>query len=148
MLLRLLPDQIARYWEIFKESILATVPPIPAQSPETLNNMLSALLAGIAQAWVTYRKEDDKVLVIGFVITNIIYDEVTNTQSLYLQSVYVPNDNSIAQDWVEGLAAVMKFAEANNCSRVLCHTNNPKLMDWAKKFGGECDYVLCSWALK
>ena len=147
MLLKLMPDQVSRYWDLFKEAILETVPPIPNESPETLNNMLAALLAEGAQAWVSFRKEDNVNKVHGFIVTSIVYDPITNTRSLYIQSIYVPENNSIEQDWIEGMMALRKFAIANNCNRVLGHTKNKRLIEFAAKFGGNTDYVLCSWPL-
>lgn len=148
MLLRLLPEQVNKYWDLFKIAILETVPPIPNESPETLNNMLTALLAGSAQAWVSFRMIDKVNVVHGFIVTSMVYDIVTNTRTLYIQTIYVAESDSIEQDWIEGMTALRKFAIKNNCNRVIGHTKNTRMIEFAKKFGGNTDYVLCSWPLE
>jgi hypothetical protein len=147
MLLRLLPDQVARYWEdVFKGPIASTLPPIVGESPDKMNNVLESFLIGKLVMWLTYSKVEEKVVVSGFVVTQIVVDVPTETRAVLLYSVYSP-DGTSDQEWMEGFAAVSEYGRAHGCTRMTAYSNNPRVFERAEQFNGDSSYRFISFPI-
>jgi len=139
MLLRLLPDQIARYWtEVFRDQLASTLPPIAGEASDKMNRILEALLIGELVLWLSFSKPEDggQIQVSGFLVTQVILDGPTGTKACLIYSIYSP-DGFGDQQWIEGLQALSEYARAHRCNRITAYTQNPQIVKRAKQFGSE-----------
>ena len=146
MLLKLMPEQIARYWEgVFKNSMQSTLPPIVGESPDRMNNILESFLAGGLVMWLSYTKEDS-IKVSGFIVTQIVADDPSKTKSLLIYSVYSP-DGSSDREWAEGFAGLCEYARATKCNRITAYSNVEQIFKRAEQFGGDISYRFISFPM-
>jgi hypothetical protein len=143
MLTKLLPDQVAKFWDIIKYSIEESLPPIAGESPDTMNNILTSLLTGKTQCWASYTRGPEGNKFEGIILTKILLDDASMTRSLLIYCLYgyeKVNKNS----WREGFLATAKFAKSMRCNRIVGYTNVPYLIDLAKVFGSDNTYQFVS----
>jgi len=140
MLLRLLPDQVARYWdEVFRDSMASTLPHVQGQvsDEEKMNNVLEAFLVGQLIMWLSYEKREDGLIKIsGFLVTQLIVDGPSRTKSCLIYSMYSP-DGFGDQQWIEGFQALSEYARSRDCTRITAYTVNPQIVRRAEQFGSE-----------
>lgn len=137
MLIRLLPDQIARHWSGYiKESVRASMPTHAERSDAAMNNVLGALLASQAQCWVI--RVDKKVR--GVVTTFISVDAISKTRNLLLYSLLIDNPTpGIFRDIRDTLLA---FAKGEGCSHGYAYVHYPEMVDIAEKLGASCQTII------
>ena len=134
MLLKLTPEQVVDYWDDIKELVKESLPPTAEKSDRAMNRILEAMLIGIIDAWVSFRKENKEIVAI--VTTTVVNDTISRSKTLLLYTTTTLKQ-SRAEDWREGFAAVAKYAKKLNCHTVACYTTNPEIRKIASKFGGE-----------
>lgn len=143
MLNKLLPDQVATYWDLIKEAIERSVPPIEDEHPDKMNRILASLLSGRKQCWVSYRKDNGTKVLEGIVVTEILVSDDIAMRSLLIYSVFaygkVPNET-----WTDGLKTIAKWATKMKCHRIIAYTDVPKLINFVKMVGGEARYTFVS----
>jgi len=143
MLLKLLPDQVVRYWEFIGQSIYYTLPPIVGESPERMNNILASILAGGLTVWMSYSIIDSIKKVSGIVVTQIVADEPSLTKTLLIYSIYAP-DGFGDQEWIEGFRGLSEYAKSRGCARITAYTINDQIIKRAEQFGGDTSYRFIS----
>ena len=133
MLVKLLPDQVARHWEIIRRSIEESDFSLPGESKEKMNNMLEEFLVGKRQAWISYNSEK---VVNGVVTTQIQEDKIAEIKSVLIYSVYSFGEADM-KDWYEGFRALKKFAKGEGCSYFYAFSNNDFIIDISNRLGGD-----------
>lgn len=116
MLVRLTPEQIGTYWNLFKKPILETEHKFLQGNWGLANNIFTHCLAGTAQAWVLYREEKEKV--VGFFITMLVKEPVSGIDNLLLYMAYVfimPSEEEI-KICVDTLR---NFAKGSGCKNIV-----------------------------
>jgi hypothetical protein len=140
MLLRLLPDQVARYWEeVFRDQMAATLPHIQGQVSEVekMNNILESFLLGQLVMWLSYEKgEEGMIKISGFLVTQLIVDGPSRTKSCLIYSIYSP-DGFGDQQWLEGFKALSEYARSRGCTRITAYTQSPLIVRRAEQFGSD-----------
>lgn len=133
MLVKLLPDQVAKYWDALRPMIEAALPPIASvRNEKRMNNVLARILADNMQCWAVQR--DGQIFGVGTTI--IQEDPSTDGRDLLLYSVYaLPGATS--KDWIEAFETVKRWALANGCDRYVGYTQNPDMIKVLEKFGAE-----------
>lgn len=145
MLLRLLPEQVARYWDIIKPGIEKALPPVAGESADKMNNILGAILGGGMVCWLIYRKLEEGIEVTGFMVTTIAVDSCTITNSLLIYVIFAAKGRSIGGDgWAEGYEALSKYGKSVGCSRITGYTDVDYVCKIAEKLGGESKYRFVS----
>ena len=134
MLVRLTPEQVAEYWEGIKFAVEESLPPVAVEKPGTLNRILEAMLVGIIQAWVSLRREDKKV--VALVTTTVADDNISRTKSLLIYSTYA-FEQSEKSDWIEGFAALSKFAKGMKCDNITAYSNEADILKIAQYYNPE-----------
>jgi len=143
MLTRLLPDQIADFWEIIKYGIEQSLPPIAGEHPDKMNRMLASLLSSKAQCWASYTKERAVNRFEGIILTKMLYDDVSDTKSLLLYCLY--GYNSITEgSWPVALESILKYANSKGCTQVVAYSNIPRVIKIAEGLGGDTKYTFIS----
>ena len=142
MLVRLLPDQISKFWPIIKYAIEQSLPPIVGEHPDKMNRILSSALCGQLDVWVSYNKgEDNKIE--GIVVTEFLFDEPSGTKNMLIYCLYGYNEVT-DESWLYGISGLAKYAQSRQCNQIVTYTDIPYMIDLAKKIGGEADYTFIS----
>lgn len=139
-LLRVTVEQISRHWPIFKYAIEQAAPPTERITPGVMNRLLEHLMVGKMQAWVAYKKKGFPPEMCGILVTNMVQDELTGTRGLFLFSVYVW-DPMTASDWEDGFKTIQQYAKHEGCTKIAFYTNNPRIIDLARKTGFYAEQV-------
>jgi hypothetical protein len=135
---------VGNQWPRIKEAIEKSLPPIVGEGSDKLNRILEVLLTGEMQCWAAVRI--DKVNPIGFVLTTISADYCSGTKNLLVYCVYA-YETTIADDWVEGLQGLSKYAKSVGCSSITGFSDNEKILNIIHKFGGNTEYRFIRLAL-
>ena len=141
MITRLLPEQISAFWPIIKYAVEEALPPMVGEHPDKMNRILAAMLSGKLDVWASYKKPDNKFEGIG--VTQVLYDEPTNTKSLLLYSIYA-YEKTNPDSWVEAWEAIVKWAKARGCKTIVAYSANSYVVEKAKLFGGNADFTFIS----
>lgn len=143
MLTRLMPDQVAKFWDVIKYAVEEAMPPMVGAHIDRLNRILSSILSGRTTCWAYYRKEEDKVIFEGICLTQFLYDEASHTKNLLLYCVYGYEESS-DMSWNEAFVVLAKYAKYHKCNEIVGYTNVKHLIERAKKMGGNTDYTFIS----
>ncbi len=142
MLLKLMPEQVVRYWDFFKEGFEKSLPPIAGESPDRMNNILESLLVGGMTMWISFRKETE-VEATGFLVTQMVVDQPSKTKSCLLYAMYSP-DGFTFEEWKEGFEGIIKYAKARDCNRLTAFSKHEAVLKRALDFGGDISYRFIS----
>ena len=129
MLIKLLPSQIAKMWDVVRYGLVRTWPIGTEESSERVQDVLRNLLTETVQCWIA--KGDEEFL--GFLLTKINICDVTGSKSLNVMSVFgfrvVPDEQ-----WVAGMKQLVEFAKANNCKYITAMSDNAKILRLLERF--------------
>lgn len=129
MLVKLLPDQIAKLWDIIRYGLIRTWPIGTESGSERVQDVLRNLLSETIQCWMA--KDGEEFL--GFLLTKICICDVTGSKSLNLISVFGFKVVPDAQ-WARGMEQLIEFAKANGCSYVTATSDNAKILRLLEHF--------------
>ena len=143
ILSQLLPDQVSNSWDVVKHAIEASTPPTTTWTPNMLNKILTSLLCGKAQCWFGYvvKGEERKLKVV--LVTNILYDDISDTRNLLIYSAYSYEDTD-RSDLLSGFKTLVKYAASKNCKNIVAYSNVPSIINLAKRLGGETSQTFIS----
>ena len=145
MLLRLLPDQVTEHWDEIKGAIEASLPPVVGESEDKMNNILSAILIGGMDCWLSYRKNEKGNEVNGLLVTTIVVDNPSGTRSLLLYVLFSPEGVELGDDgWAEGFEALSKYGKSVGCNRITGYTDVDHVVEMAERLGGEARFRFVS----
>ena len=135
MLIRLLPAQLVKIWDMIRFAIAETFIPRSACTASHLQYILKQLLCGKMDCWIAFdgtTKEDRKFT--GFVTTRIGIDGPTGEKILWIDSVYAYQSVHF-----ELMARVMGTLEAyavkQDCKTIIAMTDTDRIATLAEKNG-------------
>jgi hypothetical protein len=131
MLVKLLPDQISKYWDYIKYAIEETAPKDWVAG--RLNNILESLLIDQTQAWLCCIGIEPQEIV-AVLLTTVFYDTLTRSNIFRLVLLY-GFDNIPQEEWESGYKTLVKYAKYKGCVEVDSFTSEKALSVVAKKFG-------------
>jgi hypothetical protein len=134
MLQRLTPEQITVFWDLVKESIRESLPPLADCSETTMSNILGSLLSGRMDCWVSYDKIEGKIKVNGIGTTAVIQDAWSGSKVLLIFSA-LALELTRPEEWAEGFNSLMKYAKAKECVGISAYVMEELLVKRAKQFG-------------
>lgn len=147
MLTRLLPEQVAKFWDVIKYAVEESLPPLVGGHPDRMNRILTSLLSGGLTCWASYRKCENGNIFEGICITKLIYDEASHTRNLLLYTVY--GYNKIVEDsWANAFISIAKYAKKHKCNEIIAYTDVPYLVKKAKEFGADTSFTFVSFNIK
>jgi len=132
-----MPEQVHTYWEDIKEGMERALPPGVPDRPQRI---LTGLLDGSVQAWVSYRREGNKTIVDGAALTKIDVDEILGVRDLALFCLWAI-EKTHRSTWAEGLKALLDFGRSKGCNRLTGWSDVPLLIDIIRDAGGEARYT-------
>jgi hypothetical protein len=144
MLLRLLPEQVARFWDEIKVGVEAALPPIAGESEDRMNNILTSILSEGIVCWLSYRKHEDHKEVTAIMLTQIVADAPSKTKSVLIYALYSPDDSIGLDGWIEGYRALAEYGRSVGCSRITAYSDNPKIITMAERFRADLAYRFIS----
>lgn len=146
MLTQLLPDQIAKFWPVIKYAVEEALPPTVGSHLDKMNRVLSGMLSGKLDVWVSYKRRDEDVKFEGIVVTQILYDDASDTRNLLIYSVY---SYSIAgkASWIEGYETLIKYAKSKKCSNLVAFAANENIVNLVKGLGADTSFTYISFPI-
>ena len=147
MITQLLPDQISRFWPVIKYAVEQALPPTIGEHPDKMNRILSGMLCGKLDVWASYRHlEDGTTKFDGIGVTQILYDDASNTKSMLIYAVYA-YENTLPETWAESFESVSKYAISKGCNRYIAYSSVPHVIEQAKRFGADTSNTFISFPL-
>lgn len=133
MLVKLLPDQISKYWAYIKYAIEDTAPRDWVQ--RRMNNILESLLMpdGTTHAWLCCVGIDPPDIV-GLVITGFFNDMLTKANIFRVILLY-GYDRVPQEEWLEGWNTLKVFAKAKGCVEIDAFGSDERIIKIAKELG-------------
>jgi len=147
MLTKLLPDQVAKFWDIIKYAVEESLPPIVGEHPDKINRILSSILCGKTDCWASYRKEENNTIFEGIALTRILFDDASNTRNLLLYCIY-GYEKVDKSSWDEDFMMLIKYAKAHKCNDIIAYSDIPEMIKRAIAIGGEAKYTFLSWNVR
>lgn len=136
MLVKLLPDQITRYWDYIRNAIYATVPDGMEYDDKMLANILENLLADSMQCWWVAKENGDKYDIHAILVTAIFADNVRRSNILRICHLY----GLLGMEWemwVEGQQTLVKYARAKGCTAIDAFTPHEGILEFGRKLGAK-----------
>ena len=141
MIIKLLPEQVVRFWDMLRFAIAETFMPRNTCTNEHLRYILASLLAGKTQCWMAFKDEAGQRKFIGFLVTRIAEDPAIGEKTLYLDSIYA--FQSVPEDIMFKAQAVLeKFAIKNSCKTIAAMTETDRIAKLAQRNGYSQRYYL------
>jgi len=143
MLTKLTPEQISKFWDVISYAVEESLPPITGEHPDRMNRILSSALSGKVDVWASYNKSEDVNKFEGIVLTQILYDNVSNTRNLLIYCIY-GYSNVDSKSWSEGLETLLKYAKGERCNQIVAYTDLPNIVNLVNRLDGEAKYTFLS----
>lgn len=139
MLIRLTPEQIAKFWVLIKTALIEATPPTMRMTDALVINTLSRLLVGSMQAWVAVERLP-AFAVKGICLTCIQPNELDCTKTLLIFCAYTFGTMYPAA-WQECLLHMQKYAKAEECRSITFYSGNPDITKITKQLGFLTEYT-------
>ena len=111
MIIKLLPNQVPRFWEAIKYAFRQTGYATDAQFPARMNELLHELLSNKAQCWIML---DDKRTLTAMMVTLLQHDKYAGRKYLHIELIYAWTQ-TVDSAWL-GLAGIVRdFAIQEKC---------------------------------
>lgn len=134
MIVKLLPDQVARFWDALKHGAIACNHIKEDYKDEYARKLLEDLLSDKAQGWVGFEEVNGDKTFYGITITSISPDSLTRKKCLNIQAVYGFRP-ACQLMWDEWFPTMKKFAENSGCTRMFTYVTNPRLKQYLETNG-------------
>ena len=134
MLVRIMPEQIAKMWEYIQFALKEAAPREYLGKDEIYGDILQALLVGSMQSWFVVREIKDDYELLACVITKLNTDNATRVKSLTIFAVYGYGDLD-SDIWTKSYETLTKFAIMNKCQFMDAYTDEVGIVEIGKKFG-------------
>lgn len=134
MLVKLLPDQVIKEWDVIKYAITQANYEQLFATEEAVRDHLRAIILDQMQVWAITNDETNEFAGIGVTRYNI--ERAMHIQRLEIYALYAfrPISN---RTWAECFIALNRFAKANNCSHIMALSDNENIIKLAQQFGGD-----------
>jgi len=143
MINAMLPEQVARFWDVIKYGIEQSLPPISGEHPDKMNRVLSSLMSGRLICWAAYYIDGEQRVFEGIMVTTITYDMVSDTKSLLIYCLFGYGQVT-DQTWLDGLRALTKYGKSKGCTTVSAYTDLDHMVKMTKALGGSSDWHYCT----
>jgi hypothetical protein len=150
MLVKLLADQIVKYWKVIKYSLEHTFPEGTKNPGEKLNYALEELLLDKnMHAWLCVREKGDDMDydILGCAVTSVVVEVGTKVTMLRILCLFAFEDVP-AREWKEGSLVLKRFANSIGCDAIDGFTNISSVIDFAKSIGGDTSRTYIQVGLK
>lgn len=136
MIIRLLPDQVAKFWEHVKWAVASTGRIPESVQGQFFNIGLQQLLTEKAQCWLCL-SEERKLKAIF--ISRITEHPLHGVKQLQIYSLY-GFERISDEDYEEGFNYLVTFAKNAKCKEIFLNSNHPRVWHQVEKNGYEQVY--------
>ena len=141
MLIKLLPEQVVKFWDMLRFAIAETFMPRNSCTNEHLQAILASLLAGKTQCWMGFKMVEGERKFIGFVVTRIGEDPAIKEKTLFVDSIYA--FQTVPEELLFTCQGILeKFAKKNNCKSMAALTEADRIAKLAQRNGYSQRYYL------
>jgi len=140
MILKLMPEAVARQWDFLKPQIKKSLPK-NEQSESTLNGVLEGIMKNQIQCWLSYDNQNNNE-VNAVMLFTVIEDPFAGERNLLLYAITRVDsidDVTTLRMWQEGFQAVMKLMKKGGYSKLVgfIDEENKYLVNLAKQMGAK-----------
>lgn len=139
MLVKFTPEQVAQLWPMMASGIDSALPPYVGDRDDRLRNILTAVLAGMLECWISYDVIDGNAKIYGVVLTAMKVDDFSMSKYLLIYAVYGVG-SSTNRNWVEGYNTLRRYALDNGCETIVAYSCVPEIISMANRLGGDTRY--------
>ncbi len=143
MLTRVLPIQVPRYWELIKYSLQQTEKVGIDATQAQFNDVFADLLSSKCQCFI----KSDGSIAQAVLLLHVKHNQITNSDSIHIRSLYVFSTLSPA-DWEVEFKFLNTLAKDLKCKRITFDTANSKLIHLAKSLGFGSAYTNMTYTLE
>lgn len=104
---------------------------------ERENNVHQMIVQGDLEVYLFIRSGQ----ILALTSLMVQYEPVTKTRNLLIYSLY-GFENLPLKDWMEGLTRVRNIALAKKCEYIIAETNNERVKQIVRSFGGDTSWSL------
>lgn len=133
MLVKLLPDQVLREWEVIKHAIMNSTYEQIFSTDDKVRDHLREILLGTMHVWAVLDAQEQLVAV-G--TTRFSHDLTMGVRRLEIYSLYGFKEFTLEQ-WAECFVSLQRFAKAQNCSYIIALSDQERIIQMAQKVGGD-----------
>lgn len=134
MIIRLLPEQVVKWWDYIRFAIKEAAPSGYFSANEILNNILESLLLGDMQCWFVVADEKEEFELLACAVTRI-HQEPTTKERIFTLFVLYGYDVLDMTSWKSAMESAVKFAVLNKCTVFDAYTDSDEIVNLAKKAG-------------
>jgi hypothetical protein len=145
LLQRLLPEDVARLWELIRAPLEASLPPTAARTVGTMTKVLEGLSSGRLLCWLELKEDERKVS--GLVTTAVVADEFSGTKNLLIYTLWSDGTNRSAV-WREDIEILKKYARSIGCAKIIAFTDKNQVESIADKLGARIGSTLIEFDLE
>lgn len=128
MLIKLLPQQLVKMWDMIRFAIAETFIPRNSCTSAHLQAIFKDLLSGKRDVWLGL-KEDKKFL--GFLVTRIAIEPVTGERCLFIDHIYA--FQSVPEKiLLDGMKIIESYAKKNDCKTIVALTEGERIAKLAE----------------
>ena len=131
MVIKLLLNQIPRFWEAIKFASVSAEDVKEEDRRDYLNNLLHSLLNDKSQCFVGL---DDERKLLGVAVTQLVADKTTGSKDLFLKVLYSWKYADI-EEWKDRLNLVKDFAKSEGCKHIYFESRNPRVWQVGEAVG-------------
>jgi hypothetical protein len=132
MLIRLLPEQVIREWEVVEYAIKEANYEQMFDSDEAIRDHLRHVVLGTMQVWAIVNGDDFA----GIGVSRFNTDTAMGVKRLEIYSLYAFKSLS-PRTWATCFVVLQRFARANGCSHIMAISDNESVISLAEKMGGD-----------
>jgi hypothetical protein len=140
-LVRLYPEQVARYWDFLSPLIEVSLPPITSNREDRMLKVLESILSGnmdVVQFF--YVDEEGNVTARAFAVVAAIATIDGTGKQLLVYSIY-GYESITRSEIVQGLKLLVDYAKGQGCDALTAYTNLSGLVEYFKRIGGSSSYT-------
>ena len=143
MLLRIMPGQVADYWDDIREGLERV---LPQGIPDRNARLLYGLQMGDLQVWASFQRglTPDENVVDGAVVTYVLDEVALKTKTFIIYAVWATHETR-PSTWLEGFEALKKFAKSMGCTRLAAYSDDDKILQVARGLRAQTDYTYITW---
>lgn len=132
MLIKLLPEQVIKEWEVIKHAIKQANHERMFDTSEAVKDHLRQIILGEMQVWALV--SDDEFA--GVAVTRFSRDRGMGNKRLEIYSLYAFKSVSL-RAWATAFVVLKRFAQANSCSHIMALSDNEDVLSLADRMGGD-----------
>lgn len=144
MLLQLTTAQCGKDWELLRRAFKIAGPPHILDNPFTEKALLESLLKNRMQAWYVVKTVGNQVSPCAVLLTTVVKDIHSDTSNLLVYSLY--GISAIPEpEWALSIQTLVRFANAAMCKKLICYSNNERVIKFAELTGANTEQRLIMW---